>query len=232
MESRARLEQLFRHLDRWRHLPNYQLERRADVLFSLYLPELVGQKVGRVICPTIVPELPILCSLVWPEREGMKSVKADYLLVAQDRSEAYMIELKTDAGSRREVQDDYLEKAGTCTLAGLLDGVIRIAIASQSGAKYASLLRLLASDDLRLVSVPATPMTSKNWFEGVSVLECPPTLKTIYLLPKAGEMTSDVIDFETIARHVSQFDDDLSSLFAEHLACWSQPPGVERDRAS
>jgi len=28
---------VFRHLDRWRHFPNYQLERRADVFFSVYL---------------------------------------------------------------------------------------------------------------------------------------------------------------------------------------------------
>lgn len=192
METRSRLEQLFRHLDRWRHLPNYQLERRADVLFSLYLPELVAQKVGRAICPTIVPELPILCSLVWPERDGMKSVKADYLMIAEDRAEAYLIELKTDAGSRRDVQDDYLKRAcdsSKLSLSTLLDGLIQIAKASQSGPKYASLLRLLASDHLRLVNVPPTPMTSSSWFDGVTVLECPTTLKTIFLLPKKHDMS-------------------------------------------
>src|SRR5688500_7039898 len=111
MTTQTRIEQLFRHLDRWRHLPNYQLERRADIFFSLYLPELVAEKVGRPICPTVVPELPILCSLIWSDRQGMKSVKADYLMIAEDRSEAYLIELKTDVNSRREVQDHYLQKA-------------------------------------------------------------------------------------------------------------------------
>ena len=28
---------LFERLENWRHLPNYQLERRTDIFFSLYL---------------------------------------------------------------------------------------------------------------------------------------------------------------------------------------------------
>jgi len=31
------LQTIFRHLDCWRHLPAYQLERRADIFFSAYL---------------------------------------------------------------------------------------------------------------------------------------------------------------------------------------------------
>ena len=31
--------QLFDRLDEWRDFPNYQLERRADIFFSLYLVE-------------------------------------------------------------------------------------------------------------------------------------------------------------------------------------------------
>ena len=37
-----RLEALFRNLDRWRHLPNYELERRADIFFSIYLVDLIA----------------------------------------------------------------------------------------------------------------------------------------------------------------------------------------------
>ena len=33
-------------LDRWRHLPSYQLERRADVFFALYLPGIVNHALG------------------------------------------------------------------------------------------------------------------------------------------------------------------------------------------
>ena len=34
---------IFDRMDSWRHLPGYQLERRADLLFSLYLPEALGK---------------------------------------------------------------------------------------------------------------------------------------------------------------------------------------------
>lgn len=35
---------LFDRMDNWRHLPSYQLERRADLIFSLYLPEVLVAK--------------------------------------------------------------------------------------------------------------------------------------------------------------------------------------------
>ena len=37
----SKINQLFNNLDTWRHLPNYQLERRADIFFSLYLAEVL-----------------------------------------------------------------------------------------------------------------------------------------------------------------------------------------------
>jgi hypothetical protein len=40
------IETLFDRMDGWRHLPNYQLERRADLFFSLYLPTAVEAKLG------------------------------------------------------------------------------------------------------------------------------------------------------------------------------------------
>jgi len=33
------IDTLFDRMDAWRHLPNYQLERRADIFFAMYLPE-------------------------------------------------------------------------------------------------------------------------------------------------------------------------------------------------
>ena len=44
---------LVEHLDRWRHLPNYQLERRADIFFGLYLARTARRPV-RVIHISIV----------------------------------------------------------------------------------------------------------------------------------------------------------------------------------
>jgi hypothetical protein len=86
---------------------------------------------------------------------------------------------------------------------------------------------LLASDDLKLVVVPAKPLTSGAWFEGVTVLSCPPSLRTIYLQPASTGLAGDIIDFDTISSHVSQYDDDLSRQFALHLARWSHAPGIQ-----
>jgi hypothetical protein len=49
------LNQMFEMLDRWRHLPAYQLERRADILFAIYLPGFLSHPpshvagIGRVV---------------------------------------------------------------------------------------------------------------------------------------------------------------------------------------
>lgn len=39
-----KIEEIFDWLDRWRQLPAYQLERRADIFFALYLPEIIAYK--------------------------------------------------------------------------------------------------------------------------------------------------------------------------------------------
>ena len=41
-----RIDEVFALLDRWRHLPAYQLERRADVFFAAYLHEVVEAETG------------------------------------------------------------------------------------------------------------------------------------------------------------------------------------------
>ena len=57
MES---IDRLFNRMDAWRHLPNYQLERRADLFFSLYLPEALETKLGFAVRDELVPEVPLL----------------------------------------------------------------------------------------------------------------------------------------------------------------------------
>lgn len=43
-EKMKYINDLFDNLDTWRHLPAYQLERCADIFFSLYLPDLLLNK--------------------------------------------------------------------------------------------------------------------------------------------------------------------------------------------
>jgi hypothetical protein len=53
------VDTVFDHMDRWRHLPAYQLERRADIFFSVYLAEVVQEVTGVPVSPSMIPELPL-----------------------------------------------------------------------------------------------------------------------------------------------------------------------------
>jgi hypothetical protein len=76
------LERAFENLDRWRHFPAYQLERRVDIFFSIYLKGLVEELTGVALEDEILPELPIKRDLIWTEHPTHKSVKIDYALAA------------------------------------------------------------------------------------------------------------------------------------------------------
>ena len=49
---------IFENLDCWRHLPSYQLERRVDMFFSLYLKDILEMHVGRSPVK-VIPEFPL-----------------------------------------------------------------------------------------------------------------------------------------------------------------------------
>jgi hypothetical protein len=71
-----KINDIFDNLDDWRHLPAYQLERRADISFS-----------------------------ITPNADGNRSVKVDYLAKARGHKAVVLIELETDDRSRRSKQD-------------------------------------------------------------------------------------------------------------------------------
>jgi hypothetical protein len=56
--TESHINQLFKKLDAWRHLPAYQLERRADIFFSLYLAEVLQKRFSLEATPVLIPEFP------------------------------------------------------------------------------------------------------------------------------------------------------------------------------
>jgi hypothetical protein len=56
--EKLQIDKLFDLLDDWRLLPDYQLERRADIFFALSLPEIIKGKFNKNI-EYIIPEFPI-----------------------------------------------------------------------------------------------------------------------------------------------------------------------------
>ena len=225
------LAKVFAHLDRWRHFPAYQLERRADIFFAVFLPEVLAAHTGKAIDPRVIPEFPIKRDLIWPDLTTSKSVKVDYVLVAQDRSRVYFVELKTDAGSRRDAQDEYLTRAKELGFTALLEGLVQIVHHTSAYRKYYHLLWAL--QDLGFLRLPAElgehlyPETRPNitaLLGDITISPVEADIEVIYLQPNATDRDA-TISFEFFAERLAERTDALSQVFAEHLVKWQLPAG-------
>ncbi|MCA9532519.1 MAG: hypothetical protein KC593_02525 [Myxococcales bacterium] len=228
------LTTIFTNMSRWRHLPAYQLERRADIFFSAYLPAVIAEHTGVPVVADVIPELPIRRDLIWPGKPSRSSVKVDYAVLAQDRSKVFFVELKTDSASRRDSQDTYLSMAAEVGFKRIVQGIVEITQATTAYQKYGHLLHALA--DRGCVRLPegldehlwpvVRPGLGKLLRDvEVTIAEDEFAVEVVYLQPEAGADGEDCIDFEEFAVHVSRFDDPVSKTFASHLRGWVEAAG-------
>ncbi|UCD30405.1 MAG: hypothetical protein JSV03_08035 [Planctomycetota bacterium] len=220
------ITELFDRMDLWRQLPNYQLERRADLFFSLYLPEALETKLGFPVRSELVPEFPVRIGTVCPNKPINKSFKIDYLALSSESDKAIFVELKTEERSRRIKQDKYLAAARDIGLTRLLKGLLDIFRVTNAKAKYYCLLEQL--DHLGLIQVPAKLreiMTRSN-LQGANEAshEVRVTCRTkqcliVYVQPNGhGPNIISFAEFRTI---VQNNNDALSARFAESLNEWA-----------
>ena len=94
------IDKVFDQLDQWRHLPKYQLERRADIYFAMFLPIVLQKHFNTEFKNTIIPEFPL-------KKDNYQSQNADYFALSADCKRALLVELKTDVGSLDDDQFDY-----------------------------------------------------------------------------------------------------------------------------
>ena len=226
---------MFHRLDNWRHLPSYRLEPRADVFFSLFLPRALDRHLasrGIKIDPRLIPEFPL------GQSATKRSDKADFFALSRDRKHAFLIELKTDMGSLREPQEDYLERAVERGMPEILCDVREIAKAKKRRArkKYFHLLRSIAG--LGLMTLP-DDLEHKIYESPRGVYECidrtviaspSPSVGVIHVLPKAID-GKDCIDFETFARVVEN-QGEIGKRFAESLRDWARLEAGEHEQKS
>ncbi len=220
------ISRLFDLLDDWRHLPDYQLERRADIFFAMYLPAFLASRLGINFNPEIIPEFPVRIGTINPDLPINKSKKIDYLIVSRDASQAVFVELKTDSGSRRSVQDEYLVEAHRVGVAGLIDGLMQIVCATDQKHKYACLLRLLERN--RLIKLPPdldSALASakfKSEFNRcvpkIEIVRGQITLQILYIQPVAT--LPDEIGFEEFAHWLDAQHDVIAPRFAASLRQW------------
>lgn len=220
------INMLFDRMDAWRHLPNYQLERRADLFFSLYLPEVLEAKLGFKINPVIVPEFPVRIGSIYPNIPINKSFKIDYLALSEDGSQSAFVELKTEGMSRRTEQDDYLEAAKAAGLHVLLEGILEIYRATSAKRKYFHLLHMLST--LGLLTIPEDMYTrmEKSSLQGSTAasrdiqITCPVKKHYIVYIQPNGS-GDDVISFADFKTVVERHADPVSLRFAQSLPQWA-----------
>ena len=195
------------------------------------------QKLDEKIHDTIVPEFPLRQS-----GKNNYSNNVDYVAFALNGRTVYLVELKTDIGSVRKEQLEYLKKAKAMEFKCCVENLKKIAIASPYRPKYVHLLYLLAERQLvcknsleELHELAQTkPATGwKKKISGVVVTDFSLEPKVVYIVPEKKKfcehikahfhgfacVIDEVIDFKEIAEI---FQKRGPSSFACYLERWAK----------
>jgi hypothetical protein len=233
---------IFERMNDWRHLPSYQLERRADLLFSLYLPEVLSKRTDTIINQDLIPEFPIRIGTINKNKENInQSKKVDYLALSNDGRKAYLIELKTDNTSITEEQTETLLTACEKSFAELLEGVFKIfksdSLNSTRRRKYLYFLEKL--DQMKQINMPGELKTfmGKDTLRGIisaaeglkatTEVEKP---KPVYILPSYPDKSNgyeekiDIITFADFIEVIEKknYNDKVSTQFKKCLDDWAK----------
>lgn len=227
------INQFFDRLDTWRHFPNYQLERRADVFFSLYLREVLQTKLGFALHRRLIPEFPVRKGTIRSNTSDNRSYKIDYLAVSTTAKTVVLVELKTEPRSHRAKQQEYIEKAQEIRINGLLEGLLEIFRVTNAKRKYFCLL--LDLQDMGLLRIPEqlndvmrrrTRIGVEEALEGIEITA--PTMESliVYVQPDEARQqsmgnASRIITFEDFAAVVEKHDDAISQRFSSSLRTWA-----------
>jgi hypothetical protein len=214
MKTEEIIDRLFNHLDTWRHLPAYQLERRADIFFGIYLPEILKKKFNENI-DFIVPEFPVRLGNVYKDKllkNPNLSFKIDYVAVSKKTNKVYLVELKTDDSSRRDKQDWYLESVKKNNLNNLICGVLDICKATTSKKKYENLLSLLSE-------IGWVDLNQQN----IST-DC--EIEIVYIQPNTDSSGKTIISFNDITEYLADKQDELTQRFLKSLKKWTTNPNL------
>ena len=221
--KKIEIEDIFKLLTDWKSIPSYQLERRADIFFAYYLPEILTEclmeklekelkdklKDERITRGNIIPEFPLLKSRFEVSHNSKRkndSRKVDYVVFGDNIF--YLVELKTDMKSIDETQKRYMAQATKEKLSCLISDIEKLAESQSKGRykeKYACLTKRINDqierlkkagkkpDDLDQVAVYVQPYDSKPFKEGY------------------------VITFEEVATHIEKYDSRFSDFLRNIL---------------
>ena len=208
----SKITELFDLLDKWRYFPAYQLERRADIFFAVFLKQIIHSKYN-IAVDTIIPEFPVRVGAVH-NVDINKSYKIDYLCVNQQTHKVFLTELKTDVHSSRPRQDDYLTRAKKINISGLVDGLRKMYNATYQKSKYLNLLHEI--EKLGWINIKGDVVTNLQPEYDVEIL---------YIQPeKHPDDTNEVITFDNLISVLRANSDSLSHRFIQSLELWMVNP--------
>ena len=235
---------VFKLLNRSRHLPGYPLEGRSAPFFALFLRDILRDHFDVEMHPVLIPEFPLrIGTLDCKATRPNLSYNVDYVAFARNRKTAFLVELKTDMSSKRKNQEEYLQKArDDIGFRRLVKDVTKLAKASPSKRKYVHLLHQLSLAGF-VVKTDALceKAFSKSRFDGVwdeaidnlDVEKTPLATKVVFIQPiqhkSDGDTGFEYIYFCEVARIVAS-KGDLGEQFAHHLLQWRYPPGNRHPR--
>ena len=184
--------EVLRQLDEWRHLPAYQLERRVDIFFGMFLSKVIERTLD-IHVDEVIPEFPLHKGRfkISEAREDHQSVNVDFVAVGHQgkKKRVLLIELKTDIGSLNPDQLANMEKARRANSKDLFQGVILAARNSESKHKYAHLIwRLVKQGCLHLGSSEIRNIELENRSTGLSAV-----FKDLSVGPKWRYLEVDVV---------------------------------------
>ncbi len=182
MKGRAKSwRDVFERLDRWRNLPKYQLERRADIFFSLYLIEIMQAVIGKRnqrFLNLMIPEFPLLKQGGPKSKSGKKrhlSNNVDYLMFSKplgknrEPRKIWLAELKTDLESIKAQQIEYLHNAVERGFSECIRGLLEIARRTKSRQKYYHLLHTLITTGIVNVASDYQSSITRNPARSASI---------------------------------------------------------------
>lgn len=239
MNTNDAVNEIFEKLDEWRNLPSYQLERRADIFFAIYLKEILSSFFPEADCEKaiIVPEFPYWKQKQDPETNSNPS-HIDYAVFIPDRTEKKLewlifIELKTDmstaqnAKSKAELLEyKHLINKTFTVLMRELNCLIALKRPKREREKYRWLDSVL----------PA-------WIRRLSVVS---NTRIIYIIPKKmddkhhknivdaiGKELLMSIDFEQVRTSLNNniTDDAVKTRFLCSLKKWETAAGTPTEKA-
>lgn len=209
------VQSYFSVLRDWKRLPAYRAEPRVDSIVGFALPEvLLHNRNERVTL--VIPELPLRIGSVQPQHEGKsfsnKSYKVDFFVMTEG-GKNYLVEFKTDSGSRREKQDDYLDAARKVGLGAVVEGILKLYQATTYKKKYRYLLTKL--EEAGLVS---------NSKAGYAACIADHGLHVLYVQPHAkdDDVGRDILDFVAVAEALRERfgGDEFMEAAAQAFLAW------------